>query len=86
MTEGGTIQRATLSFLSAAVGKIEISKIVTSQIGTGQPTKDVLARINCSATAGNVVVVVPLKQTVKVLDNIYIHQTGAGNLGNIILQ
>lgn len=86
MTEGGTITRALLSFLSTAVGKVEISRSVSPQIGTAQPTKDVLARLNCSATAGNVVFAVPLKVSVKALDYIYIHQTGAGNVGNITLQ
>lgn len=83
MTESGTIQNATLSFLSAAVGKIEISRSPASQIGTAQPTADVLARVNCSATAGNVALNIPLSEKAKAFEYLYVHQTGAGNLGNI---
>lgn len=82
----GTLRRLVLSFLSAAAGKIEISRSSVSQIGTAQPTKDVLARVNCSGTAGNVIVELNFsafnETKFKVLDLLYIHQTGAGNLGN----
>jgi len=81
------LKQALLTFLSTAAGKIEISVSPTSQIGTAQPTDDVLARVNCSATAGNVVVPVDLsaapKGSVKAFQSLYVHQTGAGNLGNI---
>lgn len=86
MTENGKIQGITLSFLSAAAGKIEVSRSATSQIGTAQPTKDVIARLNCSGTAGNVVAEIPVTVSVKQLDYIYVHQTGAGNLGNVVLK
>lgn len=80
----GTLKEILVSYLSAAAGKIEISRSGTSQIGTAQPTKDVLARLNCSATAGNVVANVQLaNEKFKAFDSIYIHQTGAGNLGSV---
>jgi len=85
MTEPGTLRNVTISFLSAAVGKIELSRSQASQIGTAQPTRDVIARLNCSATAGNVVVVIPITEKVKAFDYIYLHQTGAGNLGSVTL-
>jgi len=81
------LKRAVLSFLSTAAGKIEISVSPTSQIGTAQPTDDVIARVNCSATAGNVVADLDLsiapKSNVKAFQSLYVHQTGAGNLGNV---
>lgn len=83
------LKQAVLSFLSAAAGKIEISVSPTSQIGTAQPTDDVLGRVNCSATAGNVVATLDLSQSpksnVKAFQSVYVHQTGAGNLGNVNL-
>jgi len=84
------LKKATISFLSAAVGKIEISVSPTSQIGTAQPTDDVLARVNCSGTAGNVVAELDIgsaaKSSVKAFQTVYVHQTGAGNLGTVNLQ
>lgn len=85
ITESGTLRLATFSFLSAAAGKIELSRVVGSQIGTAQPTRDVILRLNTSATAGNVVLNVPIDERVKVLDVLYVHQTGAGNLGSVTL-
>jgi len=85
ITEAGTIRDIAISFLSAAVGKIEVSRAVASQIGTAQPSRDVLCRVNASATAGNVAVVIPVNVPVKNFDNIYVHQTGAGNLGTVTL-
>lgn len=85
ITEGGTLKQAVFSFLSTAAGKIEISRSASSQIGTAQPTKDVIVRMNCSGTAGNVALIVPISEKVKPFDLIYVHQTGAGNLGTITL-
>jgi len=84
MQNSGTIKNLSLSYLSAAAGKIELSTSGTSQIGTAQPTGDVLYRWNCSGTAGNVVTVLDTPSiSVKAFQSIYIHQTGAGNLGSI---
>lgn len=86
ISETGTIKSVLVSLANAAAGKLEISRSGTSQIGTAQPTKDVLARLNCTATAGtiNVTIEVPV-QKVKVLDNIYLHQTGTGNVGTVTI-
>jgi len=89
MTQNQSLSQCVLSFLSAAAGKIELSVSPTSQIGTAAPTEDVLARVNCSGTAGNVVVALDLsrctKKAVKAFQVVYIHQTGAGNLGTVNL-
>lgn len=84
-TESGTLRAAVFSFLSTAAGKIELSMSPASQIGTAQPTSDVLARLNCSGTAGNVAIVIPLAVRLKPFQSIYVHSTGAGNLGNVTL-
>lgn len=87
MTDSGSISRFLLSIHDAAVGKTEISTSSSPQIGTGQPTKEVLARINHSATAGDQDFQIELvtKLKVKPLDYIYIHQTGTGNVGNVTI-
>jgi len=83
--ERATLKQILLSFLSTAVGKIELSTSPTSQIGTAQPTADVICRVNCSATAGNVALVIPISLRVAPFQTIYIHQTGTGNLGTATL-
>jgi len=85
ITEGGTIRQAVVSYLSTAAGKIELSRSASSQIGTAAPTKDVIFRLNASATAGNVAAVIPINEKVKPFDTLYIHQTGTGNLGSVSL-
>lgn len=83
-TAAGTIKNLVVSIHSAAAGKLEISRLSTSQIGTAQPTRDVLVRLNQSGTAGDQNVVVPLaSEKFKIMDLIYFHQTGAGNLGSV---
>lgn len=86
LTAKSTVKRVLLTFLSTAAGKIEISRSSASQIGTASPTRDVLARVNCSGTAGNVVVYVDLiaNNVFQQLDYLYIHQTGSGNLGDVV--
>jgi hypothetical protein len=81
-----TFKQATISFVNAAAGKIELSSSPTSQIGTAQPTSDVQCRVTVTATAGPAsTVVVPLNWSVVPFQSIYIHQTGAANLGNVTL-
>ncbi len=80
---GGTIKNLFVSMLNAAVGKVEISTNATAQIGTAQPAADVALRINNSATAANLLVVASVSITVKAFQTLYIHQTGAGNVGSI---
>lgn len=83
-----TFTQLVLTVLNAAAGKVEVSSSPASQIGTAQPTSDVWARFNVSAgTAASVSMPIrmDIKQTVNPFENVYIHQTGAGNLGTIVI-
>ncbi len=81
-----TLRSLTLSWVNAAAGKIELSLSSTSQIGTAQPDTNVLARASCSAGANTAVATFILTQPVKAFQSIYIHCTGAGNLGTAVLR
>jgi len=84
-----TLKNWFVTALNAAAGKIELSMSSTSQIGTAQPDSNVLARVSLgSAAAGNSSIVcdVPINQPVKAFQSIYVHCTGAGNLGTSILR
>jgi hypothetical protein len=86
MPQSGKISKAIMSAVSAAAGSWELSKSSTSQIATTSPDTGVLARMRFGATAaGNVVNTFELGVPVKVLDNIYLHCTGAGNVGELNL-
>jgi len=83
-----TFRNWAVSALNAAAGKIELSMSATSQIGTAQPDSNVIARMSLgSAAAGNSSVVnnFPINVPVVAFQNIYIHCTGAGNLGTSVL-
>ena len=81
-----TLKQWDLSWNNVAAGKIELSMSASSQIGTAQPDSNVLARVSCGAnTTGQSVAQIPVRAPVKAFQNIYIHQTGAGNLGTSIL-
>src|SRR4051794_25170782 len=79
-----TLKRVVLSWLNAAAGKIEVSTAATSQIGTAQPTNDVVLRTSCG-TSGQSNVAVDVSVPVLPFQSIYVHQTGAGNLGTVTL-
>ena len=88
MQKKKTLKQAVISILNAAAGKVELSTSPTSQIGTAQPTADVIFRLNVSAgTAATVspATVIPLNVPVQAFQSLYVHQTGAGNLGGICL-
>jgi hypothetical protein len=80
-----TLKEWALSWVNAAAGKIELSMSSTSQIGTAQPDSNVIARVSCSAGANSVFALLPIKVPVKAFSNIYVHCTGAGNLGTSVL-
>lgn len=80
-----TLKSATFSWVNAAAGKIELSLSGTSQIGTAQPDNNVIARVSCSAGANTAVVQLPINIPVKAFQSIYVHCTGAGNLGTAVL-
>lgn len=79
-----TLKRATFSWINAAAGKIELSTVAASQIGTAQPTPDVIARLSTGAT-GQTAVQLDINLPVDPFQNIYVHQTGAANLGTVVL-
>jgi hypothetical protein len=85
MPQTGTITGVMVSIVTAAAGSWELSTSSTSQIATGSPDTGVKARWRIGATAGNQISYIPLGMAVKVLDNLYIHTTGAGNVGEITL-
>lgn len=76
-----TLKSLTLSWVNAAAGKIEMSLSGTSQIGTAQPDNNVVARVSASAGANTAAVTIPINVPVVPFQSIYIHCTGAGNLG-----
>jgi len=80
-----TLKEWTVSWVNAAAGKIELSTSPTSQIGTAQPDTSVVARVSCSAGANTAAVSIPIRLPVKAFQNVYVHCTGAGNLGTSVL-
>lgn len=82
-----TLRNATFSWTPAAAGKFELSYSSTSQIGTAQPDSNVVARINVGVltSGGAAAVTVPINMPVKAFQSIYVHCTGAGNLGTVVL-
>jgi len=82
-----TLKSATWSGVGAAAGKWELSFSSTSQIGTAQPDSNVIARISLGVltSGGTFAVQMPIIAPVKAFQNIYVHCTGAGNLGTVTL-
>ena len=80
-----TFKNWAVSWLNAAAGKIELSLSGTSQIGTAQPDTNVIARVSASAGANQAAVVIPINLPVKAFQSVYVHCTGAGNLGTSVL-
>lgn len=79
-----SIRQILVSLVNAAAGTLEVSKSASSQIGSNQPA-DVLCRVRSGATASHTNVVIPLNEPVQAFENIYIHQTGTGNVGDVTL-
>jgi hypothetical protein len=82
----GTIREVSFSIVTAAAGSWELSKSSTSQIATTAPDVSVLARSRIGATAGNMQNRFELNVPVKTLDYLYIHTTGAGNVGEAVIR
>ena len=79
-----TLKNFSVSWINAAAGKIELSLSGTSQIGTAQPDNNVQARVSCGSS-GQSAVVIPINIPVKAFQSVYVHCTGAGNLGTAVL-
>jgi hypothetical protein len=80
-----TLKQASFTWVNAAAGKIELSFSSTSQIGTAQPDSNVIARVSCSAGANTAAIQIPISMPVVAFQSIYVHCTGAGNLGTVTL-
>jgi hypothetical protein len=82
-----TLKWVTFTWTPAAAGKYELSYSSTSQIGTAQPDSNVIARVNVGVTTsgGASGVTIPINMPVIAFQSIYIHCTGAGNLGTATL-
>jgi hypothetical protein len=82
-----TLKSATWSGVGAAAGKWELSLSGTSQIGTAQPDSNVIARISLGVltSGGTFAVQMPINLPVKAFQSIYVHCTGAGNVGTVTL-
>jgi hypothetical protein len=82
-----TLKSATWSGVGAAAGKWELSYSSSSQIGTAQPDSNVVARISLGVltSGGTFGVQMPINMPVKAFQSIYVHCTGAGNLGTLTL-
>jgi len=81
-----TLKEAVFTWANAAAGKIELSLSSTSQIGTAQPDTNVLCRASCGAGTNGQTAVFPLSAPVKAFQSIYVHCTGAGNLGTAVIR
>jgi hypothetical protein len=79
-----TLKNCAFSWINAAAGKIELSYSGTSQIGTAQPDNNVIARVSVGSS-GQSAVQIPISMPVKAFQSIYVHCTGAGNLGTAVL-
>ena len=81
-----TFRNWTVTQMTAAAGKTELSTSPTSQIGTAQPDPSVIARVSVGAnTTGQQAITVPINLPVKAFMNVYVHCTGTGNLGTSVL-
>lgn len=80
-----TLKNWSVSWVNAAAGKIELSLSGTSQIGTAQPDNNVIGRVSCSAGANTAYANIPINMPVKAFQSVYVHCTGAGNLGTSVL-
>lgn len=81
----GKVTKVYMSIVTAAAGSWELSKSSTSQIATTAPDVSVLARARIGATAGNMFVFFELNNAVKQLDYLYLHCTGAANVGELVI-
>lgn len=84
ITAKQTLKQLVLTWINAAAGKIELSTVSAPQIGTAQPTPDVIARFSVGAT-GQTLARIDINVPVNPFENIYVHQTGAGNLATAVL-
>ena len=80
-----TFKSWTVSWVNAAAGKIELSLSGTSQIGVAQPDLNVIARVSAGAGANQAAIQLPITLPAVAFQSVYVHCTGAGNLGTSVL-
>jgi len=84
-----TLKSVVFNVANVAAGKVELSLSSTSQIGTAQPDSNVLARMSVGAGGATGLAIsqaFDLNQPVKAFQSIYVHCTGAGNLGTATIR
>ena len=80
-----TFKNWSVTWANAAAGKIELSLSGSSQIGTAQPDQNVIARVSANAGTNLAAVHIPINLPAVAFQSLYIHCTGAGNLGTSVL-
>jgi hypothetical protein len=84
MQENGTLKQIFFSAIGAIAGSWELSRNPLSQIGTAAPASDVIARLRL-LTNGQCVAVFDAAIKVRAFEYLYLHCTGAGNVGELNL-
>lgn len=82
----GTLRSVDMSIVPAAAGSWELSTSSTSQIATAAPDSGVIARARVGVSLGSGFQHFEPNRPVKVLDYLYLHCTGAGNVGELTLR
>ncbi|SRR5712691_2524964 len=86
VTQTGILKRAVMVAVDGAAGSWELSLSGTSQISSASPDTGVLARIRLGTVLGGLYTAVfEMAVPVKNFNYLYLHCTGAGNVGELIL-
>lgn|SRR5678816_1808125 len=87
MTQNGSLKSAQFSIADGAAGSWELSLSGTSQISSATPDTSVLARARLGTILGGTYFAnFPMNVPVKAFQIVYLHCTGAGNVGELTLQ
>ena len=87
MTQNGSLKNWAVSVADGAAGSWELSLSSTPQISSATPDTSVLARVRLGTILGGTYFAsIPLNTPVKAFQIVYVHCTGAGNVGESILQ
>lgn len=86
----GTLKRIELTAVPAAAGEYEVSLGSTPQIATAQADSNVVARMRVGALTSGGMATLVAERSIPVIafQNLYVHCTGAGNLGtaNLVIE
>jgi hypothetical protein len=87
MTQNGSLKSATMVAADGAAGSWELSLSSTPQIASATPDTSVLARIRLGTILGGLYqAFFQMNVPVKAFQIVYLHCTGAGNVGELTLQ